>query len=90
MTLNEKLKICEKCHKSLYNNNDGLICSLSKAKPAFETHCPDFIFNSEYTVRVLPGERSDYKPDTLSSSSKRIFGVLSLIISIIMWLIQEL
>lgn len=42
MNLTEKLEYCEQCKKRDFSSKSGLIYSLTKEKPVFESTCQDF------------------------------------------------
>ncbi|MGQ1948689.1 DUF4328 domain-containing protein [Geofilum sp. OHC36d9] len=37
-----KLDFCKKCKKRKFDTKQGVVCSLTNEKPAFEDNCPDF------------------------------------------------
>jgi len=42
MTSQEKLSVCKQCLKRKFDSQQGIVCSLTSAKPIFEDQCDEF------------------------------------------------
>ena len=58
MNLEERLKYCSICKNRKINREIGLICSLTKTKPNFDSTCTDFIKDEKEIDRKLQLELS--------------------------------
>lgn len=57
MTLSEQLVFCKKCHNRRFDADQGLVCSLTSAKPNFQTTCETFHLDERMQAELL--ENSD-------------------------------
>jgi len=57
MELSEKLQYCRVCQKRKFSASIGVICSLTEAKPDFETKCPDYFLDQVEAQRILVQEQ---------------------------------
>jgi magnesium-transporting ATPase (P-type) len=61
----KQIDTCKSCTKRKYDSQQGILCSLTDAKPTFENTCPDFqqdekILNKEIEIsqHTLPNQKS--------------------------------
>ena len=73
---------CRKCQNYKFDINEGILCGLTNATPAFEGRCPDFKLDREKAERVHHGQVRERKAGTRIKTS----GV-SMIIGGTLWLL---
>jgi len=52
LTPQQRLQYCAVCHNRKTDYNQGLVCSLSNAKPTFEHSCPSYNFDAAESQRL--------------------------------------
>jgi len=65
-TFEDRLTLCKRCINKGFESKTGLICSLDKAKPSFNTYCSSFIINETESERIDQNETAE-KPGFFGS-----------------------
>ena len=50
-TTSEMVKVCRTCKKRTFNPEQGIVCSLTNAKPTFGDECPELELDEEQLKR---------------------------------------
>ena len=80
MEQSDRISICKTCEKRGFNFDSGLICSLSKSKPTFETDtCPDYVCDSKAFLEEYDKEE-ERKAEQKEVQSKTIMKLLASIV----------
>ena len=85
MEQSDKLSICKTCEKRGFSFESGIICSLSKSKPTFETdNCPDYVCDSKALLEEYDKE-VERKTEQKEVQSKTIMKLLASVVVGIFW-----
>ncbi|MCB0395498.1 MAG: hypothetical protein KDD36_02515 [Flavobacteriales bacterium] len=89
----EQLEFCKRCTKRQLDMKEGLLCSLTGQKAAFEKYCPDFEADPEVVITpsdqhesVLP-EKKTYEAMLREQDFARavLFGAIASIVAAVLW-----
>lgn len=86
-----RLEICKQCQKRKFGEN-GLICSLTEAKPAFNGQCLDFETDQKAAQREIAAatyKQQQGKEEGGKNSYWWVIGVVLVIIRIIIRLARD-
>lgn len=76
MTSQEKLSVCKQCLKRKFDSNQGIVCSLTSAKPTFEEQCEEF--GHDASVRpIYISEEIASQEDEEITNGRAIFIVIA-------------
>lgn len=67
LTRDEQLKFCRRCLNRKFDMQQGLICSLTNQKAAFEQTCPDYNEDSSVKIEPIDEEEEAYVGEKLKS-----------------------
>lgn len=49
----KQIETCKSCSNRKFDSQQGILCSLTEAKPSFEDNCSDFIQDEKIIKRKL-------------------------------------
>jgi len=90
LSATEKLEYCKLCSKSKFDMKQGIVCSLSDAKPTFVNSCPDFSLSESAQQKInvdkkrIAGEGYGVDKEEDGRSSRwisSIFGIVAYVLS---------
>ncbi|QLG44286.1 hypothetical protein [Costertonia aggregata] len=73
MELKQQLVFCKQCEKREFNNNTGIVCSLTQRKPDFTESCSGFVIDPKQAQKVAA---KSYEVEKENSSNVSIWSIL--------------
>jgi len=80
MNIAQRLITCEQCEKRKFNQNTGLVCSLTLSQPEFQNDCIDFEMDPKKFVQKMPAL---YNTKSNSVGLVRTLGIFALVIFVL-------
>jgi hypothetical protein len=84
MDLKERLVLCKQCQKKGFDPTLGVICSLSNAKPNFESNCSDFVIDPKEAQRMAAKTENIEEEKSKNYTIWVVIGVILIILRIIL------
>jgi len=82
MDLKQQLVFCKQCEKRAFGDT-GILCSLTKQKPAFKTSCDSFTIDPKEAQRIALRANENKLENSNSNSTWIYIGIALIVIRII-------
>ncbi len=95
MTLKEQLRFCQICENRKFSAQQGIVCSLTDAKPTFKENCPDFKIDKAEAERKATQEREIQEQEEMSGGfapekagvKKGVMGGVVMMVIAVVWFV---
>lgn len=78
MTSQEKLSVCKQCLNRKFDSKQGIVCSLTDAKPTFEEQCEEFDHDASVKSIYISEEIASQDDDEISTGKAINYIIIGL------------